>query len=53
MLLNANLSERVVVDSQVLPWQPSPSPMVQHQPFSVEGCLILVKTGHLASLSSL
>jgi len=29
-------------------WIRSPH-LSQHQPFSVDGCLILVKTGHLAA----
>lgn len=37
MLLNANLSERVVVDSQALPWQPSPSPRVQRRLLERDG----------------
>lgn len=61
--LNSDLAQRCVVDSNALPWLASPSPLVQrhypqgswlrsphssqHQPFSREGCLIPVKTGHL------
>lgn len=37
MLLNANLSDRVVVDSQALPWQPSPSPLVQRRLLERDG----------------
>jgi anti-sigma factor ChrR (cupin superfamily) len=37
MLLNANLSERVVLDSQALPWQPSPSPLVQRRLLERDG----------------
>jgi hypothetical protein len=38
LLLNADLNQYCAVHSP---------PMRQHQPFSREGCLILVKTGHL------
>ncbi len=36
-LLNADLSERCVVDSLALPWQPSPSPLVQRRLLEREG----------------
>ncbi len=37
MLLNADLSERVVVASPALAWQTSPSPLVQRRLLEREG----------------
>ncbi len=37
MLLNADLSERVVMDSHALAWQPSPSPLVQRRLLERDG----------------
>ena len=37
MLLNADFSERVVVDSHTLKWQPSPSPLVHRRLLERDG----------------